>query len=269
MEKQTDRVTDKQAFKDLIVKYRSGDQKALVTLVEKSMGMVKHMSRKYYNLSKMYNIPLEDLEQECWLGLLGAVSNFPLDIANNDFVSFAFSAMNYQMLDYIRSNSNRIDKYNMEKGFAELESMDKEKCSFGEIEDVNQESAFDDVIHKIDQEILKKNIENMLQNILVSTDDIDLLKDIYGLNGNSYSFQELCSKYNLSFGELIAKERFLILKLKTDKKIQDYLEKMDYTPSAAFHYGIDRFKNSGMSSTEYIALKHIKAQNSLKTQENQ
>lgn len=261
-----DRQFSKEEFRKLIIQYRNGDHKALETLVKNSVRMVKSMSRKYYGFTMSKHVPIEDLEQECYVALLGAVNNFPVDVMDNDFVSFAFSAMNYQILNYIRFNSNRIDKYDLSKGLVEFESIDLEKNSFGELADPSQEALFEEVESRIDHEINQKIVHQMLSEILNNADDVSLLKDIYNLEGRHLSFSELCEKYNISFSELVCKERLLVLKLKHSRKLQKYLEKIDYTPKCAFCYGVGRFKNTTTSSTEYIALKHIEIQSSLEMQ---
>lgn len=250
-------------FKDLVIQYREGNKDSLTELVELCEPMVEHMSRKYYNLAMLKNIPIEDLKQECYIGLLGAVAHFPVDVENNSFTSFAFSSMNYQMLIYIRNNSNRIVKSDWTKGSIETESMDKEQCSFGELKDPFQERAFEEVENDIDRQIQKKAVYQMLNDILHSESDVQLLKDMYGLDGQTYSLNELCNRHNITLKQLIFKERLMILKIRNNRKLQKYIEKLDYCSQAAYKYGVQRFKDSRVSSTEFIALQHIEYQEKL------
>lgn len=251
-----DRKTSADEFKQLIIDYRAGDKDALETIVQNSSGMVERMSHKYYNLAKLKYIPIEDLKQECYIGLLGAVAHFPVDIPDNDFVSFAFSSMNYQMLIYIRNNSNRIVKSDYSKGSVELESMDKEQCSFAELADEKQELMFKTVEDAIDQEKLHQDIEEMMNDILQG-ENIELLKDMYGLHGQSYSWNEICDKHNLTFKDMLIQERRMILQVRNSEKIREYKYNFDYHCSLAFKYGVEKFKNTWTSSTEHLAIQHL------------
>lgn len=253
--------TSNEEFKQMIADYKNGNPDCLEQIAIAAIPMVKHMSFKYKSVAHSFNIPLEDLEQECYIGLLGAVKNFPPD--GDSFISFAFSSMSNEMLTYIKYNSHRIVKSNREKGNAEFESMDKELNSFGELSDPFQEEAFENVLDEIDKDIQRRNIFRMLDDILNQDDDIELLRDMYGLDGQKYSIAELCQKYNISMKQLICRERLLILKVKKSKKLQEYIQKLDYFPQEAFKYGVNRFMNSRVSSTEYIAMKHMEYEEQL------
>lgn len=251
------RKQDDAKMKQLIIAYRQGNQGALVELVELCEPMVDSMSRKFCGLAMQKNIPIEDLKQECYLGLLGAVCHFPVDIENNNFSSFAFSSMNYQMLIYIRNNSNRIVKSDWRKGSIETESMNKELTSFGELEDNSQEEAFKAIEDEIDKKYLQQEIDKMLNDILSKDSNIELLKDIYGLNGQSYSMNDICQKHGISLKDLIFKERMMILKIKNDPKTKSYLERFSYDCKHAYHWGFEKFGNTMFSSTEFLAMKHL------------
>lgn len=69
----------------------------------------------------------------------------------------------------------------------------------------------------------------------------------------------------------ISKERVRQLKLKAlrllhgNKKVKQAAECFDYECNQNYHWGVGRFKNSGTSSTEYVALKHIAQEQARKT----
>ena len=256
-------------FKGLVIEYRNGNKEALTELVVLCEPLVGYMSRKYYNLAMLKNIPFEDLKQECYVGLLGAINRFPTNIQNNSFRSYVCSAMNHQVLMYFRNNSNRIVKRDASKGHAEFESMDKVQTSFAELEDPIQGDLFDSVINDIDREIQKKNIQKMLNDILNQDNDITILRDMYGLDGKTYSMYEICTKYNLSLKELMFKERLMVLKIQHSRKLEKYIEILDYCSQAAYKYSFQRFKDTRISSTEFLAMKHIEYEEKNKTLENQ
>lgn len=250
--------TSNEEFKQLIADYRNGEKECLELIVQKSIGMVKHMSYKYKGLADSFYIPIEDLEQECYIGLLGAIDHFPID--GDSFISFAFSAMTNQMLTYIKYNTHRIVKKDKDSGNAQFESMDKELTSFGELEDVSQEDEFRAIEADIDREYQRQEIDRMLNDILCKDSNVELLKDMYGLNGQGYSLNGICQKYGITIKDLIFKERLMVLKIRNSPKLENYLEKIDYNCSIAYKYGVQRFKDTGMSSTEFLALKHIQAE---------
>lgn len=254
------RKQDDKQFKELINEYRNGNKDSLTELVELCEPLVIRMSRKYYGLAMIKNIPIEDLKQECYIGLLGAASHFPVDKPDNSFISFAFSSMNYQMLMYIRENSNRIVKSDLSKGSIETESMDKELSSFNQLEDVSQEDEFSAIEIDIDREYQRQEIDRMLNDILSKDSNVELLKDMYGLNGQGLSLNGICQKYGITMKDLIFRERLMVLKIRNSPKLENYIENLDYNCSVAYKYGLQRFKDTGMSSTEFLALKHLKAE---------
>lgn len=247
-------------LKQLITEYRNGNQNALVEIFEICEGMAIRMSKKYYSIANKRNMPIEDLKQEAYVGLLGAISNFPIK-EDNSFISYAFTAMNYSILVYIRNNSNLVVKTNAKKGFANLMSMDKclndsTDTTFGEtISDDDQEEQFCKIEKLIDEGILKKDVRNMLHSIIGNDSDIAIMNDVYGLDGRTYPFDEICKRNNITMKELIFKERLMIIKIRNSPILEEYIEKFDYNSKSAYKYSIQRFKNTGTSSTEYLALK--------------
>lgn len=256
------RKQDDITLKKLITEYKNGNRDTLAEIFEICESMVIRMSRKYYSITEQRNISIEDLKQEAYIGLLGAVNHFKVQ-EDNSFVSYAFTAMNYSILVYIRNNSNKIVKTNSKKGFATLTSMDESvnnvtNILYGEtLHDDSQEKQFYEIENFIDKSILKKNIQNMLHTIIENDADITVLKDVYGLNGETYSLTEICERNHLTFKELVFKERLMILKIKNSPKLQSYLEKFEYNCKTAYKYSIQRFKDTWTSSTEFLALKHL------------
>lgn len=249
-------------LKELIAAYRNGNQNALEEILVICEGMVIHMSKKYYSIAEQRNMPIEDLKQEAYVGLLGAVNNFKIK-EDNSFISYVLSAMNHSILVYIRNNSNWVVKTNIDKGMANLTSMDKTlndstDTTFGEtLFDEEQEEQFLEIEKLIDEGFLKKDIQNMLNTIIGQDSDIAILKDVYGLNGTTYSFDEICKRNNLTLRELIFKERLMIIQIQNSPKLERYIEKFDYHCKEAYKYGVQRFKDTRVSSTEFVALRHL------------
>lgn len=262
------RKEDDEKLKKLIIAYKGGNQNALVEIFEFCETMVVRMSTKYYSIAAKRNIPIEDLKQEAYVGLLGAVNHFKVG-KDNSFVSYAFSAMNYQILVYIRNNSNQFVKTDVNKGFASLQSMDETlnsetDTSFGEmLPDESSEDEFNEIEQLIDNDILKKDIQMMLEDVIASDSEIAIMKDIYGLDGVTYSFDEICKRHNLSLRELVFKERLMVLQIRNSGKLENYLEKFDYHCKEAYKYGVQRFKDTRVSSTEYVAFMNMEGQDDL------
>ncbi|KAB3527114.1 sigma-70 family RNA polymerase sigma factor [Alkaliphilus serpentinus] len=263
------RKQDSFKLKSLITEYRNGSQSALAEIFELCEPMAKSMSKKYWSIAMKRNFLFEDLKQEAYIGLLGAINNFQIK-ENNDFVAYALTAMNYSILVYIRNNSNRIVKTNVNKGFADMVSMNKTlsestDTTLGEmLTDEDQEAEFFEIEKLIDNEILKKNVQNMLHDIINDDSEISLLNDIYGLNGITYSLSEICERNQISMKELIFKERMMILQIRNKPRIENYLEKFDYHCKEAYKYGVQRFNDTRISSTEFIAFMNLEAENDLK-----
>ncbi len=256
------RQLDDQNLKELLVEYKSGNQTAQEQIIEICEPMVSRMARKYWSIAIKRNMSLEELKQEAYVGLLGAINHFQVKDSNS-FISYAFSAMNYSMLMFIRNNSNLVVKGNYKKGFANFVGIDEKvnsrvDATYGDsIVDENQEDEFLKIEKFIDSKLLKKHIIFMLHDIFENDSQIDLLKDIYGLNGNEYSLTELCHKNNISLKELIFSERLMILQIRNSPLLESYFEKFDYHCKEAYRYGVKRFENTRTSSTEEIAMRMI------------
>ncbi|QNO15328.1 hypothetical protein HYG86_11400 [Alkalicella caledoniensis] len=263
------RKEDDKRLKKLITAYKNGNQIALVEIFEFCEGMVERMSTKYYSIAIKRSMSIEDLKQEAYLGLLGAVNHFKV-CKDNSFISYAFSAMNYQILVYIRNNSNQFVKTDVKKGFASLSSMDEAlngetDTTLGEmLPDECSEDEFHEIEKLVDNEILKKDIQMMLEDVIASDAEIALMKDIYGLDGETYSLNEICEKHNLTLKELVFKERLMVMQIRNCGKLENYLEKFDYHCKEAYKYGVQRFKDTRVSSTEYVAFMNMEGQEDLR-----
>lgn len=77
------------------------------------------------------------------------------------------------------------------------------------------------------------------------------------------SLSEVSRKENVSGERIRQIERKALITLKKKKQIQDIAEQWGYQCQQAYHYGLQRFKDTGTSSTEFIALRRIEIEQRL------
>ena len=88
----------------LIRRIREGDREAKETLVEKYLPMIKHIVRKHYARF----LDFDDLMQEGFIGLLGAIDEYRPDRFNVKFSSFAYMCIIRKVYNVIKqANGNK------------------------------------------------------------------------------------------------------------------------------------------------------------------
>ena len=217
-------VLPKKEERDLLVKAKQGNDLAINKLVLHNMRLVFAVYNDHF---KAYEDLSEDLVQEGIISLYYSISAFDLD-SNYRFSSYAYKAIYYKMLDYIKMNNSvlhcpgnkanlifkikkAIKEFNQLYGYLPSPSQIAEitKISKNEVEEIIrcfsvkslEEIGEEDYSYEFESEILNKEFDmDYLKDCYerLTGVELDYITNVYGLHENKVSQSELSRKYRVS-----------------------------------------------------------------------
>ena len=225
---------------ELVRKVQNGDDNSLNILCERCEHMIKYFScKKWFSIIQKYRLDKDEVEQEMYLSFIQGVYKFPPHYSN--FQEYAYSYIKGGALNFFKHNTNRKNIYDVSEGDLDLRSVDikygeGEKLTFlDNMVDETAKEDFDQLITKIDVEIERKNIEIIIKNVIPDI-NVNLLFDMYGLNGVDYTFKELCKKYHIKLKQLLCWERMIVLLLRTHPNLDTYITTYMYDIKLLYNY---------------------------------
>ena len=243
-----------------VIEIKNGNTLLLYDLIKKCDYMTGSILKKYKGILAKHNIAFDDFKQELNLSFIQGVYDFPLEHGN--FIAYMFNYLNNHTFNFLRENTNMINKSDSSKGSYEVLSLNsKIKSNDDNLEiidtivDEKTLNGENDIITKLEIEKSHDIFKKILSKF-ISLYDVNFLFDVYGLNGN-YTIQQICEKYSISLHDFIMYERLAILTLKTSEKLYDYYETLMDISLQAYSYTYSRFKYTRISSTEHLAIKSI------------
>lgn len=252
-------MTHDEVIKD-VIEIKNGNTALLPNLMKKCSYMTGSILKKYKGILARHNIGFDDFRQELNLYFIQGVYDFPLEHGN--FIAYMFNYLNNHTFNFLRENTNMIDKSDSSKGSYEVFSLNSTIKSNDDnleiidtIVDEKTLNGENDIITKLEIEKSHDIFKKILSKF-ISLYDVEFLFDVYGLNGN-FTIQQVCEKYSISLHDFIMYERLAILTLKTSEKIYDYYEDLMDISAQAYSYTYSRFKYTRISSTEHLAIKAI------------
>lgn len=252
-------MTHDEVIKD-VIEIKNGNTALLYNLMKKCSYMTGSILKKYKGILAKHNIEFDDFRQELNLSFIQGVYDFPLEHGN--FIAYMFNYLNNHTFNFLRENTNMINKSDSSKGSYEVFSLNSTIKSNDDnleiidtIVDEKTLNGENDIITKLEIEKSHDIIKKILHKF-ISLYDVEFLFDVYGLNGN-YTIQQICEKYSISLHDFIMYERLAILTLKTSEKLYNYYEDLMDISSQAYSYTYSRFKYTRISSTEHLAIKSI------------
>lgn len=252
-------MTHDEVIKD-VIEIKNGNTALFSNLMKKCSYMTGSIFKKYKGILAKHNIEFDDFRQELNSYFIQGVYDFPL--GHENFIAYMFNYLNNHTFNFLRENTNMINKSDSSKGSYDILSLNSKIKSDDDnleiIDTIVDESTLneeDDITTKLEVEKSHDTIKKILSEF-ISLYDVEFLFDVYGLNGN-YTIQQICEKYSISLHDFIMYERLAILTLKTSEKLYDYYEALMDISTQAYSYTYSRFKYTRISSTENLAIKSI------------
>lgn len=248
---------------ELVAQYQSGNMEAFDDLLANNEGIVYSMVNKWFNKIGMGITTFKDLEAECILGFFNAVRTYNPD-KGAAFSSYAFDKIHWHLCRTFKLNMPKTDT--------------GEPITFCSIDDLvpgTENLTVGDTIADdcdIEEEVTAKvTCETEYPRIWDAVNELECqCRDvIYKRYKENKTLDHIASDLLLS-GERIRQLEDKALKiLRQMQKVKDLAETFDYECSTAYHYGVQRFKNTRISSTEAVAFKHIKLEEKLQLLEDE
>lgn len=269
---------------------------------QNNMGLLWEQNRNFIiQIARPFSqsCELEDLIQEAYFGLEGAVQKFDAERGFR-FLTYAEDWVRSAIQRYCQNNGRlkrvpvsvlkQISKYmkfqSDYRAVTGLEPVDEEYCIFLKISPVkldklweymmeNNTVSFDSPIPGTEDRVIGDTIPDGFDLEGTLVDQItgeqaarDLWAAVDNLNGNRAAVVKRYFRDNEPMETIgtelqISTERVRQLKaqalrtLRSDRRVKKAAEIYGYGCSQAYHWGVGRFKATGTSSTEFLALKHI------------
>ena len=189
---------------ELVIEYQNGYKDAMDELIENNIGLVKYFTNKYGGFANI-TLDIEDLEQEAWIGFMNAVEKYKF---NEDepvlFSSYASKAIMYGIFRAFDENSQRMKKSDRTTKVSvisfstPISSADDSETMEYILPDKKAEEPFRKIEQKLDNEILREDIFELLDEVLGNDIDKKILIERYGLYDEPMTLDEIGEKHCLS-----------------------------------------------------------------------
>lgn len=192
---------------ELVKEYQEGNHSALDALIAKNTGLVKYAANRYLGVARNTTLEFADLEQEGWIAFLNAVEKYQYnDEVPVKFSSFAGTLMKYHILNVLNCvicrkrkrdvSSDQIMICSTNDVIPGTDDMTLENL----IADENAEHPFIKIEEQIDNEILKKDLLNVIDLVLKKGYGLvtNVLLMHYGLKGQAMTFIEIGKYFKVS-----------------------------------------------------------------------
>ncbi|MBR2721182.1 MAG: sigma-70 family RNA polymerase sigma factor [Clostridia bacterium] len=93
---------------ELLAQAQAGDQKAFETLLERYTPLIEAMTAQFSTPDTSLQ-DREDLRQEAWIALCGAVTHYRPDVGSASFGTFAKVCIRHRLISHLRTSSHQIE----------------------------------------------------------------------------------------------------------------------------------------------------------------
>ncbi|CVK19201.1 sigma-70 family RNA polymerase sigma factor [Sporomusa sphaeroides] len=187
---------------ELVKEYQAGNEAALTQLIENNMKLIYYFAKRLYPTIQKTPFDKDDLVQEGLIGFMQSVEKFE-HYEGVKFITYAGYNVRYAMLTFINrrviereyknnSTSRRIHTTSLNEIIPGSTDLTLEAV----IQDKDAEQPFNFVDDEIDNDILREDLLNLLEDVLGrGSFRVRVLKMYYGFEGLPLSFDdvgELC-----------------------------------------------------------------------------
>ena len=178
-----------------IKKAQNGDSKAKDLIVDKYLGLIYKIAKKYRNIKYC---EFEDLINIGVLGFINAINTFNCN-KQVKFITYASRCVINEFIKVYHLNNDNIDSVSFEMPIGK-EKFDNPITYEDILEDEKQINELNSIENDFDLKILVKNIK---RNIKIDNFNWEIFKLYYGLNNNErFSFKSICEQYKLTDKQL-------------------------------------------------------------------
>ena len=186
---------DHETQEKLIERMIEGDQRAKAELIEHSLGLVKHVIKKFSSGDNDH-----DLMSIGVIGLIKATNAFMLN-GKTRFATYATRCIENELLMYMRSQMKKSKQVNILGNSAEKEPSILDKLV-----------VEDDILEYVSQSTILDRVKKYI-NTYLNTREKEVLDLRYGLNGKSFTQREVAMKLKVSRSFELRIEKSAINKL--------------------------------------------------------
>lgn len=212
---------------ELVSEYRNGDEKAFVELLNNTKGIRASIIRHYSQMAKCYGLSSDDLEYELQYSLFEACRFYS---CNGKFFSYAYKVAKSSILALIwkkRNNTYKGYKHDF-KGIITT-SLDELQTDNGEtlsniIEDGDACTAFEQIEHDIDKQLLKQDITKLFDTVLSDTEK-RIIQWIYGFDSPRLNYNQISILTGYEIPSIINIENSILHKLRYSEKSKWFIIK--------------------------------------------
>lgn len=157
---------------ELVQEYQNGNDQALEAIVHNNVGMVKFLADKRYHFGLKGSQSFDDLEQESWIALIEAAKKYRY--GESSFSSYASSLIKFRIYKVVHRNIPRLAKSDFNSEGIQFKRLDEPVLNNSNellrdsIEDDEALSQFEDVEDRLDREILKKDLSQLIHKVFKS-----------------------------------------------------------------------------------------------------
>lgn len=105
--------------------------------------------------------------------------------------------------------------------------------------------------------VAEEHAKTLIQEAIAALPDTRSAEVIKGSYWENKTLQEVGERLSISRTRAEQLRGRALQRLKADRRIKEAAEIYGYNSGRAYHWGVNRWKNTGYSSTEFLAIKHI------------
>lgn len=221
---------------ELVQAYQNGDAAALEQLVNNNIGLVKYFSNKFVSFGASFLLTFDDLEQEAWAAFIDAAGKYKTDGPNEaTFSTYASVGIQGKILRSINRQIPRMKKSDIESDRVFFSSLDQ---PLGGTEDIKVEDTLEDeeafmefvrLEYQVDNERLKRDLIQLLEDVFTSAKDQQMLLVLYlryGFGGMDIkTFSEIGSMLGFSKARAQQIEYRALQKIRNTRPGRDFMRK--------------------------------------------
>ncbi len=235
----------------LVQRYQDGCHEAFDDLLTNNEGIIRFMASKWFNLLKSDVTTFENLEAECILAFYYAAKSYKPD-KGATFASYAFHRIQWHLCREFKLNKPKTDTGET----VTITSLDSTVLGTDDL--LVGETIADDC--DIEEEVTEKvTCETEYPKIWDAVNDLDCRSRdiIYKRYKDNQSLDAVASDLLLSMERIRQIENKALYTLRNMKKVKDLIDTFDYECNSTYHYGVQRFKDTFISSVESVVFRKL------------
>lgn len=236
---------------ELVQKYQNGYHEAFDDLLTNNEGIIRFMVKKWFRKVSENKITKEDLEAECTLGFYNAVRTYNPD-KGATFSSYAFHRIQWHLCREFRLNKPKTDT-GEEITICSLDAPIPETDDL-----VVGDTIADDC--DIEEEVTEKfRCEMEYPKIWEAVNELDCrCRDIiYKRYKENKTLDNVAAEFKITRARIRQIELKALKTLRDMQRVKDLVDTFDYECNSAYHYGVQRFKSTFMSSVETVVFRKL------------